>query len=79
VDISKLKIGDLISVEGLKSDEFTILHPDSTVVVQVKTARAAIVVEEEDEEGLEEGAQEGAEEGAEEASAAASTEEAANE
>ena len=77
VDISKLKIGDLISVEGLKSDDFTILHPDSTVVVQVKTARAAIVIEDEDEEGLEEGA-EGAEEGAE-ASAAESTEEAANE
>jgi large subunit ribosomal protein L25 len=78
VDISKLKIGDLISVEGLKSDDFTILHPDSTVVVQVKTARAAIVIEDEDEEGLEEGA-EGAEEGAEEAPAAEKTEEAANE
>ena len=72
VDISKLKIGGLISVEGLKSDEYTILHPDSTVVVQVKTARAAIVVEdEEDEEGVEgaeaaEGAEapEGAAEGA---------------
>jgi len=75
VDISKLKIGDLISVEGLKSDDFTILHPDSTVVVQVKTARTAIVVEDEDEEGLEEGA----EEGAEEASAAESSEETANE
>ncbi|MEJ2585657.1 MAG: 50S ribosomal protein L25/general stress protein Ctc [Robiginitalea sp.] len=78
VDISQLKIGDLITVEGLKSDDFTILHPDSTVVVQVKTARAAIVIEEEDEEGLEEGVEEG-EEGAEETSAAESTEEAANE
>jgi large subunit ribosomal protein L25 len=78
VDISKLKIGDLITVEGLKSDDFTILHPDTTVVVQVKTARAAIVIEDEDEEGLEEGA-EGAEEGAEETSAADSTEETANE
>jgi len=75
VDISKLKIGDLISVEGLKSDDFTILHPDSTVVVQVKTARTAVIVEDEDEEGLEEGA----EEGAEETSAAESTEETANE
>ena len=75
VDISKLKIGDLISVEGLKSDDFTILHPDSTVVVQVKTARTAIVVEDEDEEGLEEGA----EEGAEETAAEETTEEAANE
>jgi len=52
VDISKLKIGMLIAVEGLKSDDFTILHPDSQVVVQVKTARAAIEVEE-DEEGVE--------------------------
>ena len=42
VDISKLKIGDNISVESLKSDDFTILHPDSTVVIQVKTARTAI-------------------------------------
>ena len=75
VDISKLRIGDLISVESLKSDNFSILHPDSTVVVQVKTARTAVMVEEEDEEGLEEGA----EEGAEETSAAEATEEAANE
>ena len=52
VDISKLKIGMLIAVEGLKNDDFTILHPDSQVVVQVKTARAALVVDE-DEEGAE--------------------------
>ena len=68
IDISKLKIGDNISVESLKSDDFAILHPDSTVVVQVKTARAAIVVE--DEEELEEG-EEGAEEGEEGAEAPA--------
>lgn len=49
VDISKLKIGSYITVEELKSEEFTILHPDSTVVVQVKTARNAIVVDEEEE------------------------------
>jgi large subunit ribosomal protein L25 len=59
IDISKLKIGDNIAVESLLSDDFTILHPESQVVVQVKTARAAIV-EEVDEEELEEGA-EGAE------------------
>ena len=60
IDISNLKIGDNILVESLLNDDFSILQPDSTVVVQVKTARAAIEVEEEDEEGLEEGA-EGAE------------------
>ncbi len=69
VDISKLKIGDNISVETLLNDDFSVLHPDSTVVVQVKTARAVIEVEEEEEEGEEgvegvEGAVEG-EEGAE--------------
>ena len=42
IDISKLKIGDNILVESLLNDEFTILHPDTTVVVQVKTARAAV-------------------------------------
>ena len=59
IDISKLKIGQNISVASLLNDDFTILHPDSTVVVQVKTARAAIAVDEDEEEG-EEGA-EGAE------------------
>ncbi len=55
IDISGLKIGDNITVETLLSDKFTILHPDTTVVVQVKMARAAVVVEEEgeDEEELE--------------------------
>jgi large subunit ribosomal protein L25 len=52
IDISKLKIGDHVAVESLLNDDFIILHPESTVVVQVKTARAAIVVEE-DEEGAE--------------------------
>ncbi len=60
VDISKLKIGDNITVESLLKDEFTILHPDTTVVVQVKTQRTAVAVDEDDEGEGEEGA-EGAE------------------
>ena len=66
VDISNLKIGDLVAVDTLKSDEFTILHPDTTVVVQVKTQRKATAIEtdEEDEEGLE-GEEAAAAEGAE--------------
>ncbi len=56
IDISQLKIGDNITVESLLNDDFTILHPDNTVVVQVKTARAAIVIEEEEgAEGAEDG------------------------
>lgn len=63
VDISKLKIGQNISVETLLNDDFSILHPDNTVVVQVKTARAAITVDDEEEEGVE-GEEGAAEEGA---------------
>ncbi len=77
VDISKLRIGDNITVESLKSGDFTILHPDNTVVVQVKTARTAILVEEdEEEEGAEgeEAAAEGAEAAAAEEPAAESNE-----
>ena len=72
IDISKLKIGDNILVESLLSEDFSILHPDSTVVVQVKTQRAAVVVDDEDEEGVE--GEEGTEataEGGEDAGAAA--------
>jgi large subunit ribosomal protein L25 len=51
VDISKLRIGGNISVASLVSADFTILHPDSTVVVQVKSARNAVLVEDDEEEG----------------------------
>lgn len=53
VDISKLKIAGTISVETLLNDDFTILHPSSTAVVQVKAARNAVIVDDEDEEGAE--------------------------
>ncbi|WP_276389317.1 50S ribosomal protein L25/general stress protein Ctc [Eudoraea chungangensis] len=71
VDISKLKIGDNILVESLESDEFSILQPSTTVVVQVKTARAAVVVDDEDEEGEEVEGEVTAAEGAEETTEAA--------
>ncbi|MBT8317912.1 MAG: 50S ribosomal protein L25/general stress protein Ctc [Lutibacter sp.] len=67
-DISKLKIGNKLVVSEVADDSFTILHPENTVVVQVRTARAALVElgDEEDEEDGEEGA-EGGEESSEEA------------
>jgi large subunit ribosomal protein L25 len=52
-DISKLKIGMKLFVTALESEKFTILHPDNTVVVQVRTARSAIMPEDEEEEGEE--------------------------
>ena len=67
-DISTLKIGSKLYVTELTNEKFTILHPDNSVVVQVRTARAVIedeVEEEEGEEGEEGAVAEGAaEEGA---------------
>ena len=55
-DITPLKIGGKLYVTALEGEDYTILHSDNTVVVQIKTARAA-VVEDEEEEELEEGAE----------------------
>ncbi|MCM4167592.1 50S ribosomal protein L25 [Arenibacter antarcticus] len=58
IDISKLKIGGNIAVESLLNDDFTILHPETTVVVQVKAARNAVLTDEEEEEAAAEEAAE---------------------
>jgi large subunit ribosomal protein L25 len=60
-DISKMEIGDKLYVTELGKDSYSIVHPDNTVVVQVRVSRAAIL-DDEEEEG-EEGAEgvEGAE------------------
>jgi large subunit ribosomal protein L25 len=62
VDISKLRIGGNITVAQLMSDEYTILHPESNVVVQVKASRTSVddSAEDEEEEG-EEGSEAAAE------------------
>lgn len=51
VDISKLKLGNKISTADLVSGDFTILHPDNTVVCKVRTSRASMDIEEEEVEG----------------------------
>ncbi|MEM0933141.1 MAG: 50S ribosomal protein L25/general stress protein Ctc [Bacteroidota bacterium] len=50
VDISKLKIGGTISVETLLTDDYTIMHPDNTSVVQVKASRTSVADEDEEQE-----------------------------
>ncbi len=66
VDISKLRIGGTIAVETVLNDDYTILHPESTAIVQVKASRTSIDEELEDEdEETEEGAEAAAEGGAE--------------
>jgi large subunit ribosomal protein L25 len=60
-DISKLKIGSKLTVSELAQDKLSILHPESSVVVQVRTSRSAVAVDEEEEEGEEsEGTEEAA-------------------
>ena len=40
-DISGLKIGSKLLVTSLFNDAYTFMHPDNTVVVQVRTSRNA--------------------------------------
>jgi len=54
-DISKLKIGDKLFISELASEDFTFLHPDNTVVVQVRMARTVVEVDEEVAEEVVEG------------------------
>lgn len=67
-DISGLELGNKLLIEELKSDNYTILHPDNTVICKVRTSRAAIEVEEVAEETTED-----SEEGQEEETKSGST------
>jgi len=54
VDISELEIGNKLYTSSIKSEKFSFVHPDNTVICQVRTSRAAII-EEEVEVATEEG------------------------
>ena len=59
-DISKLNIGDKLSVAELVAlGDFTILHPENTIVAQVRVSRLSVAApgEEEDDEDETEGAE----------------------
>ena len=58
VDISQLELGNKLTTSELQNDAFTILHPDNTVVCQVRTSRASVKTEEEAAETAAEGATE---------------------
>lgn len=51
-DISNLKIGSKLYVTQLAQENITLLHPDNTVVVQVRVARGAVVADEQAEEAV---------------------------
>ncbi|MDG5490833.1 50S ribosomal protein L25/general stress protein Ctc [Psychroserpens sp. SPM9] len=72
-DITPLKIGNKLYVTALEGEGYKLLHSDNTVVVQIKTARTAIIDDEDEEEDeLEEGAETTATEGGETPAAEAS-------
>ena len=49
-DITPLKIGNKLYVTALKSDDYKIMHPDNTVVCQVRTSRNVVALDEDEEE-----------------------------
>ncbi|MGI9541330.1 MAG: 50S ribosomal protein L25/general stress protein Ctc [Flavobacteriaceae bacterium] len=49
-NVSNLKLGNKLYTAELQTEDFTIVHPDNTVVCQVRTSRASILEEEEEEE-----------------------------
>ncbi len=67
-DISKLEIGDKVFVTELQNDNYSLIHPDNTVVVQVRISRLTVESEDDEEGETEEGE---TEEGAEKATPAA--------
>ena len=42
-DISALELGSKLFTSSIESENFTIVHPDNTVICQVRTSRAAII------------------------------------
>jgi large subunit ribosomal protein L25 len=69
-DVTPLKIGQKLYVTAVKSDDYKILHPDNTVICQVRTSRNIALIDADDEEDEDDAA-----EGDEKASEADSGEE----
>lgn len=55
IDITPLKIGSKFYITELKNEDYKFLHPDNTVVCQVRRSRLAIVDADDDDEEGEEG------------------------
>ena len=60
-DISELELGNKLYTAQLTAEEFSFLHPDNTVVCQVKTSRASIKNDDAEDENGEEATEEAAE------------------
>ena len=51
VDITPLKIGNKFYITTLETDGYKFMHPDNTVVCQVRRSRTSILDDEDEEEG----------------------------
>ena len=60
VDITPLKIGSKLYITELENEDYLFLHPDNTVVCQVRRSRASMDVEDEEDEDEEATAEGGA-------------------
>lgn len=56
-DITELRIGNKLYVTALQSDNYKIMHPDNTVVAQVRTSRNAVADAGDDSDSDEESAE----------------------
>ena len=50
VDITPLKIGNKLYITELENEDYQFLHPDNTVVCQVRRSRASMSVEDDEDE-----------------------------
>ncbi|SHI84983.1 LSU ribosomal protein L25P [Mesonia phycicola] len=51
-DVTSLKIGNKLYVTAVQSEDYTILHPDNTVICQVKTSRNMVVADDDDDDDV---------------------------
>ncbi|WP_121667282.1 50S ribosomal protein L25/general stress protein Ctc [Mesonia aquimarina] len=49
-DVTPLKIGNKLYVTAVKSDDYNILHPDNTVICQVRTSRNIVTTDDDEDE-----------------------------
>ncbi|HLT49253.1 50S ribosomal protein L25/general stress protein Ctc [Aequorivita nionensis] len=56
-DITEMRIGNKMYTKSLKTDNYKIMHPDNTVICQIRTSRTAIVDEVEEDAESAEGAE----------------------
>ncbi|WP_417885322.1 50S ribosomal protein L25/general stress protein Ctc [Zunongwangia sp.] len=49
-NVSKLKIGQKLYVTAVESEDYTVQHPDNTVICQVRTSRNIVALDDDDDD-----------------------------